>query len=178
MTSPGQRTPRLQHDPGSGWPKQRPPYGTPVAIGRSDMGETTDTDALTADLMTVVQLLARDAVASAMAAGTTPGTLGVTLAPQLDEIAAAELADVERVAARIVSLGGSPSVTLKKLDSPEKAGATLEWLVAMQREANDAVVEAIPADADDAEGEATEHLLEHIVARELDAVELLERAMR
>src|SRR5688572_4137382 len=57
--------------------------GTAVAIGRSDMGETTDTDALTADLMTVVQLLARDAVASAMAAGTTPGIQGVTLATRL-----------------------------------------------------------------------------------------------
>ncbi len=142
------------------------------------MGEPTDTDALTADLVKVVQLLARDAVASAMAAGTTPGALGVTLAPRLSEIAAAELADVERIAARIVSLGGSPSVTLKKLDPPQKADGTLEWLAAMQREANDAVVEAIPADADDAEGEATEHLLEHIVARKRDVIELLERAMR
>ena len=44
------------------------------------MGEPTDSDALTADLMAVVQLLARDAVASAMAAGTTPGPQGVTLA--------------------------------------------------------------------------------------------------
>jgi len=142
------------------------------------MGEPTDTRELSADLMTVVQLLARDAVASAMAAGTTPGTQGITLASRLGEIAAAELADLERVAARIVSLGGAPSVTLKKLDPPKKADATLEWLAAMQREANDAVVEAIPADADDAEGEATEHLLEHIVARKRDVIELLDRAIR
>ena len=142
------------------------------------MGEQTDPKALSADLMKVVQLLARDAVASAMAAGTMPGTEGVTLALRLGEIAAAELADVERIAARIASLGGSPSVTLKKLDPPKKAKATVEWLVAMQREALDAVVQAIPADADDAEGEASEHLLEHIVARKRDAIELLERALR
>jgi bacterioferritin (cytochrome b1) len=142
------------------------------------MGEPTDTDALTADLMTVVRLLARDAVASAMAAGTAPGTKGVTLATRLAEIAAAELADVERVAARIASLGGSPSVTLKKLDPPQEVGAALEWLAAMQREGNDAVVAAIPADADDAEGEASEHLLEHIVARKRDVIELLDRALR
>ena len=43
------------------------------------MGEPTDTRELSADLMTVVQLLARDAVASAMAAGTTPGIQGVTV---------------------------------------------------------------------------------------------------
>jgi hypothetical protein len=48
----------------------------------------------------------------------------------------------------------------------------------MQREANDAVVAAIPADDDDMEGEATEHLLEHIVARKRDVIELLERAQR
>ena len=142
------------------------------------MGEPTDTKTLSADLMKAVQLLARDAVATAMAAGTIPGTDGVALAPRLREIAAAELADVELIAARIVSLGGTPSVTLTKLDPPTKGEATLEWLAAMQREANDAVVEAIPADADDAEGEATEHLLEHIVARKRDVIELLERALR
>ena len=69
-------------------------------------------------------------------------------------------------------------MTLKKPDPPPKAKAMLEWLVAMQREGIDAVVRAIPADADDAEGEATEHLLEHIVARKRDAIELLERALR
>ena len=142
------------------------------------MGERTDPKTLSADLAKAVQLLARDAVASAMAAGAMPGTEGVTLAQRLGEIAAAELADVERIAARIASLGGSTSVTVRKLDPPPKAKATLEWLVAMQREGIDAVVRSIPADADDAEGEATEHLLEHIVARKRDAIELLERALR
>ena len=142
------------------------------------MGERTDPEKLTADLIKALQLLSRDALASAMAAGTMPGTLGVTLAPQLREFAAAELADVERVAARITSLGGSPSVTVAKLDPPEGAEASVEWLAAMQREGNDAVVAAIPADADDAEGEATEHLLEHIVARKRDVIELLDRALR
>ena len=142
------------------------------------MGEQTDTKTLATDLMKAMQLLARDAVASAMAAGTMPGTDGITLAPRLNEIAAAELADVERIVARITSLGGAPSVTLKKLNPPQKADAALGWLVAMQRESTDAVVDAIPADADDAEGEATEHLLEHIAARKRDVIELLERALR
>ncbi len=142
------------------------------------MGERTDPEKLTADLMKALQLLARDALASAIAAGVMPGAVGVALASQLREIAAAELEDVERVAARIASLGGSPSVTLKKLDPPQRADASLEWLAALQRECNDAVVAAIPADADDAEGEATEHLLEHIVARKRDVLELLDRALR
>ena len=142
------------------------------------MGEKTDPNTLTADLTEALQLLARDAVASALAAGTVPGTQGLAIGHRLTEIAAAELADVERVAARIASLGGSPSVTLKKLDPPQEADAALEWLAAMQRESNDAVVAAIPADADDAEGEASEHLLEHVVARKREVVELLDRALR
>jgi hypothetical protein len=142
------------------------------------MGEPTDTEALIADLDKAMQLVVRDAVAAAVAAGAMPGVDGVALAPQLAEIASAELADASRMAARMASLGGSPSVTLKKLAPPAKAQATLTWLADMQREANDAVVNAIPADADDAEGEATEHLLEHIVSRKRDAIELLERAQR
>jgi bacterioferritin (cytochrome b1) len=142
------------------------------------MGEPTDTEALIADLDNALQLVVRDAVAAAMAAGAMPGVDGVALAPRLAEIASAELADASRMAARMASLGGSPSVTLKKLAPPPKAQATLTWLAEMQREANDAVVNAIPADADDAEGEATEHLLEHIVSRKRDAIELLERAQR
>jgi len=142
------------------------------------MGEPTDTETLARDLGKALQLLARDAVAASLAAGSMPGALGMTLSERLAGIAAAELGDVERVAARITSLGGSASVTLKKLEPPPKAEAALEWLATMQREANDAVVAAIPADADDAEGEATEHLLEHIVARKRDVIELLERAQR
>jgi len=142
------------------------------------MGEPTDTEALIADLDKALQLVVRDAVAAAVAAGAMPGVDGVALAPQLAGIASAELADASRMAARMASLGGSPSVTLKKLAPPAKSQATLTWLADMQREANDAVVNAIPADADDAEGEATEHLLEHIVSRKRDAIELLERAQR
>ena len=123
-------------------------------------------------------MLARDATAAAVAAGTLPGPEGIALAQRLREIAASELEDVERLAARIASLGGTPSITVEKLEPPEKAAGMLKWLATMQRGANDAVVGAIPADADDAEGEASEHLLEHIVARKRDVIELLDRATR
>ena len=147
-------------------------------MARPDMSEATDTKTLIKQLNLALPLLARDALACAMAAGAMPGIEGVALGRLLGEIAAAELTDVERVAARIASLGGSPSVQLSKIDPPKGAVATLKSLAAMQREANDAVVAAIPADADDAEGEATEHLLEHIVARKRDVIEMLERASR
>ncbi len=145
---------------------------------RTRMGKSTDTKALTRDLNRALPLLARDAVATAMAAGAMPGIEGVAMARLLGEVAGAELTDVQRLAARIASLGGSASVQPPKVDLPKGADATLKRLAAMQREANDAVVAAIPADADDTEGEATEHLLEHIAARKRDVVEMLERATR
>jgi bacterioferritin (cytochrome b1) len=142
------------------------------------MGKATDTKSLIKDLGRALPLLARDAVACAMAAGAMPGIEGVALGPRLRQVAADEVADVERLAARISSLGGAPSAQVGKSDLPKSAAATFKWLAGMQREAIDAVVAAIPADADDAEGEATEHLLEHIVARKRDVIEMLERASR
>jgi hypothetical protein len=145
---------------------------------RAVMGKSTDTKALIRDLNRALPLLVRDAVATAIAAGAMPGIEGVALQRLLGEVASAELTDVERVAARLASLGGSPSTQPGKVDLPKGAGAILKRLAAMQRESNDAVVAAIPADAGDAEGEATEHLLEHIVSRKRDVIEMLERATR
>jgi hypothetical protein len=52
------------------------------------------------------------------------------------------------------------NATLKPpLTPPREWRDGVGWLVEMQRDAADAVVAAIPADADDTEGEATEHLL-------------------
>jgi bacterioferritin (cytochrome b1) len=142
------------------------------------MGEQTDAAALSGDLAKLLPLLARDATAAAVVAGTLPGAEGIALSGFLRDVAADELRDLERIAARIASLGGSPNLTGKRLVPPMKFGPAVKGLVAMQRETLDAVVDAIPADADDAEGEASEHLLEHMVSRKRDVIEVLERALR
>jgi len=142
------------------------------------MGTKTDASTLIKDLGRVLPLLARDAMAAAMAAGTLPGPEGIAMAPHLRAVAAEETRNVESVAARIASLGGSPTLGLEALEAPRTWRASLKWLAKMQRESIDALVEAIPADADDAEGEATEHLLEHLISRKRDAVEILLRAGR
>ena len=142
------------------------------------MGEKTDPKQLANDLETALDLVARDALAATIAAGSVPGTAGIALTAPLREIAGDEFRDLESMAARIASLGGSPTVNIGPVKAFKDWRASVRALVAMQREALDAVVDAIPADADDAEGEATEHLLEHIVSRKRDAIELLERALR
>ncbi|MCA1572203.1 MAG: hypothetical protein LC798_18220 [Chloroflexi bacterium] len=142
------------------------------------MGDKTDASALADDLNRALPLVARDAIAAAVAAGSLPGPEGVALAAELRRIAADETRDVERLAARIGSLGASPALEVGPVKQSKDWRASVKSLVTMQREALDAVVAAIPADADDAEGEASEHLLEHVISRKRNAIELLERALR
>ncbi len=142
------------------------------------MGEQTDAAELVGALNKALPLLARDAIAAANAAGTIPGPEGIALAEHLRLMATNEIRDLERLAARVTTMGGSAALKIGPIKSTAGWRATVRSLLAMQREALDAVVAAIPADADDAEGEASEHLLEHVIARKRDAIELLERALR
>lgn len=142
------------------------------------MGESTEASSLAAALNRALPLVARDAVALAVVAGTLPGPQGVALAEPLRAMATANLRDVERLAARIASLGSAPSLDIAAPTLPKAFAASVKRLAADGRETLEALVGAIPADADDPEGEATEHLLEHMVNRKRDELELLERALR
>ena len=142
------------------------------------MGKQTDTNQLIDDLQATLPALARDALAAAVAAATLPGPEGVALREPLRAVAAEAIDDLGRVAGRVAALGGVPKIASEPLSLPRTWKAAANEMARMQREALDLVVEAIPADADDAEGEATEHLLEHVVARKRDVIELLERATR
>lgn len=142
------------------------------------MGEQTNRAEVARGLRKALSLQHRCALAFAVAAGTLPGPDGVSLSRMLRRWAADELVDVERVAGRIVALGGDPSADTPPVKLPPTWKGAVRRLSDYQGEAMDAFVAAIPADADDAEGEATEHLLEHIVNRKRDVLELLERALR
>jgi len=133
------------------------------------MGEPTNAADVASGLNRALPLQARDAIAASLAAGILPGVEGIALREPLRRMAAAEIADLERL---------SPTVRVQKVELPKTLKPALRALRDMQRETLDALVAAIPADADDAEGEATEHLLEHVIARKRDDLELLERAIR
>jgi hypothetical protein len=152
--------------------------GHGACIRALPMSETTDPSSLADALNRALPMVARDAIALAVVAGTLPGPQGVALSGPLREMAGANLRDVERLAARIVSVGDSPATGIEELAFPKGWAASVRRLVADGRRTLDALVEAIPADADDDEGEATEHLLEHMVNRKREELELLERALR
>lgn len=142
------------------------------------MRERTNPRDLVRDLNAALPLQYRCALGFAIAAGTLTGPEGVALAHQLRLWAADELVDVERVAARVASLGGKPALDVATVKAPTTWKAAVRWLADCQRETLDAFVKAIPARADDVEGEATEHLLEHVVHRKRDVLEILERVLR
>ena len=142
------------------------------------MGERTNKRQVIAGLNAALPHQYRCAIGFALVAATLPGPEGVALSDRLRTFAADELRDVERIVARVVALGGRPSVAVETLKAPTTWKASLTWLADCQRQAMDTLVEAIPADADDAEGEATEHLLEHVIHRKRNALETLERALR
>ena len=142
------------------------------------MGEKTDPQKLIGDLNTALPLQYRSALSLAIAAGTVGGPAGIALSGQLRGFAEHNIGDVERLAARITSLGGVPTTEIAPLRISSDWCESLQTLIDFEYEALDALVEAIPAKADDAEGEATEHLLEHMVTHKRDAVELLERTLR
>jgi bacterioferritin (cytochrome b1) len=142
------------------------------------MGERTNKREVIAGLNAALPHQYRCALGFSLVAATVPGPEGVALTDRLRAFAADELLDVERIVARVVSLGGRPSVAVEALKAPTTWKASVTWLADCQRRALDALVEAIPARADDAEGEATEHLLEHVIHRKRDALEILERALR
>ena len=142
------------------------------------MGERTNAAEVISGLNVALPHQYRCALGFAVVAATLPGPEGVALGERLRAFAVEELLDVERIVARVVALGGRPSVAVEPLKAPTTWKASLNWLADCQRQAMDALVKAIPADADDAEGEATEHLLEHVIHRKRDALQILERALR
>ncbi len=142
------------------------------------MGEDINRAEVVRDLNKALPLQYRSALAFAVAAGTLTGADGVALSGLLRGWAADELIDVERVAGRISALGGQPVVSVGSLDALKATKSGLKSLAALQQEAIDAFAVAIPAGADDSEGEATEHLLEHVINRKRNVLEQLERALR
>ncbi|HEX2193530.1 MAG TPA: hypothetical protein VHK63_00975 [Candidatus Limnocylindria bacterium] len=142
------------------------------------MNDRTDSAATARALARALPLLARDSVACALAAATLPGPEGIALRRPLRRMARDELTALEGIAARVATLDALPEVRPSNVKLPNGWKAAVRALVTMQRETLEALVAAIPADADDVEGEATEHLLEHAIARKRDALELLERALR
>jgi bacterioferritin (cytochrome b1) len=144
----------------------------------ADPDEPLDHDKAIAALNKALRLQYRSGLAYSLVAGSLTGFAHVALGPQLYSFAAAELEDARRLVEKIVALGGEPTTTVAKLEFHPKAKDAFVWLLDTENETIDAVAAVIQTTGGDAESEALEHRLEHMIMRKQEQVEALERARK
>ncbi|HVF06740.1 MAG TPA: ferritin-like domain-containing protein [Frankiaceae bacterium] len=130
-------------------------------------------------LAAALRLQYRSALLHAIAAGVVGGPDGVLATDLLAEYAALELADVGRLADKLVSLDGTPPADLGTL--PALSGAlkdVLTTLVETDDETIAALHKVIEPSGQEPRSEALEHLIEHVITRKQAQVDRLRRALR
>src|SRR5690349_12004211 len=131
----------------------------------ADPDEPLDHDKAITALNRALRLQYRSGLAYSVVAGSLTGFAHVALGPQLYAFAAEELADARRLVEKIVALGGEPTTTVAKLEFHPKAKDAFSWLLETEAETIEAVAQVIQTTGGDAESEALEHRLEHMIMR-------------
>jgi bacterioferritin (cytochrome b1) len=124
-----------------------------------------------------LELEARAALAYAVAAASLTGMEVQHLRDELYHFAVRELEDARRLVEKIVALGGDPSTDIAPVAFDRDARGALEKLVANDEETLEALVEVIPHTGSVGEGEALEHLVEHLILRKQEQIDFLRRAL-
>jgi bacterioferritin (cytochrome b1) len=96
----------------------------------------------------------------------------------LTEYGDSELADARRLIEKIVALEGTPTTEVAELRVVEDPVAAIEWLIACETEAVDALQAAIEPTGREGRSEALEHLLEHLILRKQTQIDFLTRASK
>jgi bacterioferritin (cytochrome b1) len=94
------------------------------------------------------------------------------------EFARAELDDARLLVEKIASLGGEPTTDVAELRWSGDPGDAVEWLIESETEAIEALQAAIEPTGREGRSEALEHMLEHLIMRKQNQVDLLLRARR
>ena len=124
-----------------------------------------------------LELEARATLAYAVAAGSVTGMEVQHLREELYHFAERELEDTRRLVEKIVALGGEPSTNVAAVSFNADARRAVEKLIANDEETLEALVEVIPHTGSEAEGEALEHLVEHLLLRKQEQIDFLRRAL-
>lgn len=117
----------------------------------------------------------RSALDFALLAGSVRGFSYQALGDRLWGFAQEELADVRRVIEKLTSLGGDPITEPSGSNWQPDTQATVERLIGAETECINALKACIPHTGQEGRSEALEHLLEHIILRKQNQVDLLLR---
>jgi bacterioferritin (cytochrome b1) len=88
-----------------------------------------------------------------------------------------ELSGVRLLIEKIVSFGGRPTLEVGELRFHEDAEDAIGWLVSCEEKVVDSLQEAIEPTGREAQSEALEHLLEHLIMRKQHQIDYLKRAV-
>jgi bacterioferritin len=124
-----------------------------------------------------LRLQRRSALQYAHIAGSMRGFELQTLTDQLNDNAKEELGDVRRLTEKITALGGDPTTSSAQLRHPASPTEAFEWLIESETEAIDSLARVIPPSGQEGRSEALEHLMEHMILRKQNQVDLLLRAL-
>ena len=122
-----------------------------------------------------LQLQFRSVVQFTLAAGSTLGLAHAFVADRLAVFARAELEDARRIAEKIVALGGSPDSSVAAVPSTRDPESNLTALITSEEEAVDVFRRVIRHTGNLGPGEALEHLLEHLILRKHEQLDVLTR---
>jgi len=127
-------------------------------------------------LNTALRLQQRSALAYTHLAGTLVGFRFHGLASEMSSFALAELDDARRLAEKITTLGGTPTVEVAPVEHRDGSEAMIRWMIDAETEAIEALQDVIPTTGQEGRSEALEHRLEHIIMRKQEQVDALIRA--
>ena len=117
----------------------------------------------------------RSALDFTLLAGSVRGFSYQALGDKLWGFAEEELADSRRIVEKVTALGGEPTTQPEGSSWQNDTPATVEKLIAAETEGIDTLKACIPHTGQEGRSEALEHLLEHIILRKQNQVDLLLR---
>jgi bacterioferritin (cytochrome b1) len=136
-----------------------------------------DREAAVRGLNRALELETRALLAYAVAAGSLTGMEVQHLRKELYRFALHELEHTRRLVEKIVALNGEPSTDVPEVSFNADSRKALGQLVRNDEESLEALVEVIQHTGSEAEGEALEHLVEHLVLRKQEQIDFLRRAL-
>ena len=118
----------------------------------------------------------RSALQYSLTSASLTGIEAQAVATQLIAFGDEELADARRLIEKVVSLGGTPSTDVAELRHPDSGRDALDWLIESEQEAIEALQQAISPTGREGRSEALEHMLEPMIMRKQEQVDLISRA--
>ena len=137
--------------------------------------EPMDVPAVLDSLNVALRLQYRSALQYLVLAGGGRGTQALAIGEQLWEYAQLEFADTRLLVSKVVALGGTPEIRVADVTYEASVEDGLRHLITVEEEALAALHQVIPDTGQEPGSEALEHLMEHMIMRKQNQVDLLIR---